>query len=193
YNNPRAKGIAAIKIDDDDELIDVRMTDGNKDVILSTRNGLSIRFHEKGARPMGRVARGVRGIRLKENDEVVSLRIVEKDTTLLTITENGFGKRTKTEEYRVQSRGGKGIFTIKVTPKNGPVVGMLRVTTEDEIIIIASSGKLIRLRAANIRIIGRSTQGVKLINLAKDDKVVSIARVAEDDVEPTKNKELFEK
>ena len=193
YSKPRAKGIAAINIDDDDELIDVRMTDGNKDVILSTRFGLSIRFHEKGARPMGRVARGVRGIRLKENDEVVSLRIVEKDTTLLTITENGFGKRTKTEEYRVQSRGGKGIFTIKVTPKNGPVVGMLRVTTDDEIIIIASSGKLIRLRAANIRIIGRSTQGVKLIDLAKDDKVVSIARVAEKDVEKNaKSGELFE-
>ena len=141
----------------------------------------------------GRVARGVRGIRLKENDEVVSLRIVEKDTTLLTITENGFGKRTKTEEYRVQSRGGKGIFTIKVTPKNGPVVGMLRVTTDDEIIIIASSGKLIRLRAANIRIIGRSTQGVKLIDLAKDDKVVSIARVAEKDVDKNgQSGELFE-
>ncbi len=125
-------------------------------------------------------------------DEVVSVGIMEKDTTLLTITENGFGKRTKTEEYRVQSRGGKGIFTIKVTKKNGPVVGVLRVTTDDEIIIIASSGKLIRLRAANIRIIGRSTQGVKLINLAKNDKVVSIARVAEKDVEQTKNEELFE-
>ena len=193
YSNPRAKGIAAIKIDDDDELIAVRMTDGGKDVILSTRNGLSIRFNEKNARPMGRVARGVRGIRLKEDDEVVSVGIMEKDTTLLTITENGFGKRTKTEEYRVQSRGGKGIFTIKVTKKNGPVVGVLRVTTDDEIIIIASSGKLIRLRAANIRIIGRSTQGVKLINLAEDDKVVSIARVAEKDVDKNgESGELFE-
>jgi DNA gyrase subunit A len=192
YSKPRAKGIAAIKIDDDDELIGVRRTDGNKDVILSTRNGLSIRFNEKNARPMGRVARGVRGIRLKEDDEVVSVGIVEKDTTLLTITENGFGKRTKAEEYRVQSRGGKGIFTIKVTPKNGPVVGVLRVTTDDEIIIIASSGKLIRLRASNIRIIGRSTQGVKLINLAEDDKVVSIARVAEKDMEKGDQTDLFE-
>lgn len=193
YSKPRAKGIAAIKIDNDDELIGVRMTDGNKDVILSTRFGLSIRFNEKNVRPMGRVARGVRGIRLKKDDEVVSIGIVEKDTTLLTITENGFGKRTKAEEYRVQSRGGKGIFTIKVTKKNGPVVGGLRVTTDDEIIIIASSGKLIRLRAANIRIIGRSTQGVKLINLAEDDKVVSIARVAETDVEKNdQSGELFE-
>ena len=190
YNNPRTKGIAAIKIDDDDELIGVRMTEGDKDIILSTRNGLSIRFNEKDARPMGRVARGVRGIRLKEGNEVVSIEVVDKDTTLLTITENGFGKRTKAGEYRVQSRGGKGIFTIKVTPKNGPVVGVLRVKDDDELIIIAGSGKLIRLRAANIRIIGRSTQGVKLINLAADDKVVSIARVAEKDAH-TGTEELF--
>lgn len=191
YSHPRARGIAAIKIDDDDELIAVRRTDGTKDVILSTRHGLSIRFNEKDARPMGRVARGVRGIRLKEGDEVVSIAILEKDTTLLTITEKGFGKRTKAEEYRVQSRGGKGIFTIKVTNKNGPVVGVLRVMNDDEIIIISSSGKLIRLRASNIRIIGRSTQGVKLINLAENDKVVSIARVAEKDAEKVKNEELF--
>lgn len=183
YSNPRAKGIAAIKIDEDDELIGVRMTDGSKDVILSTRAGLSIRFNEKNVREMGRIARGVRGIRLKGDDEVVSVGIVEKDTTLLTITEKGFGKRTKAEEYRSQSRGGKGVFTIKVTPKNGPVVGVLRVTSDDEIIIIASSGKLIRLRASNIRIIGRATQGVKLINLAEGDEVVSIARVAEKDAE----------
>jgi DNA gyrase subunit A len=185
YSNPRAKGIAAIKIDQDDELIGVRLTDGSKDVILSTRNGLSIRFNEKDAREIGRVARGVRGIRLKADDEVVSVGVVEKDTTLLTITEKGFGKRTKAEEYRIQSRGGKGIFTIKVTPKNGRVVGVLRVTSDDEIIIIASSGKLIRLRASNIRIIGRATKGVKLIDLAGDDKVVSIARVAEKDADDT--------
>lgn len=192
YSNPRAKGIAAIKIDPDDELIGVRMTDGKKDVILSTRAGLSIRFHEKGVREMGRVARGVRGIRLKADDEVVSLGVVQKDTTLLTITEKGFGKRTKAEEYRIQSRGGKGIFTIKVTPKNGRVIGVLRVANDDEIIIIASSGKLIRLRASNIRTIGRATQGVKLIDLAGEDKVVSIARVAEKDVEKEKTGELFE-
>jgi DNA gyrase subunit A len=183
YSNPRAKGIAAIKIDPDDELIGVRLTDGKKDVILSTREGLSIRFNEKDAREIGRVARGVRGIRLKGDDVVVSVGIVEKDTTLLTITEKGFGKRTKAAEYRIQSRGGKGVFTIKVTPKNGRVVGVLRVTNDDEIIIIASSGKLIRIRASNIRIIGRATQGVKLIDLAEDDKVVSIARVVEKEVE----------
>jgi len=192
YSNPRTKGIAAIKIDEDDELIGVRLTDGSKDIILSTREGLSIRFNESGVREIGRVARGVRGIRLKGDDEVVSVGVVGEDTTLLTITENGFGKRTKAAEYRSQTRGGKGIFTIKVTPKNGHVIGVLRVTNDDEIIIIASSGKLIRLRASNIRTIGRSTQGVKLIDLAGDDKVVSIARVAEKDVENAESGELFE-
>ncbi|MEW6600325.1 MAG: DNA gyrase subunit A [Nitrospirota bacterium] len=191
YSNPRAKGIAAIKIDPDDELIGVMLTDGKKDVVLSTREGLAIRFNEKDAREIGRVARGVRGIRLKGDDEVVSVGVLEKDSTLLTITENGFGKRTKAEEYRIQSRGGKGVFTIKVTPKNGRVVGVLRVTDDDEIIIIASSGKLIRLRASNIRTIGRATQGVKLIDLAEDDKVMSIARVAEKDAENEQSGELF--
>jgi len=191
YSNPRAKGIVAIKIDPDDELIGVRLTDGTQDIILSTREGLAIRFNEKDAREIGRVARGVRGIRLKGDDVVVSVGVLDKDTTLLTITENGFGKRTKAEEYRIQSRGGKGVFTIKVTPKNGRVVGVLRVTDDDEIIIIASSGKLIRLRASNIRTIGRATQGVKLIDLAEDDKVVSIARVAEKDAENGQSGELF--
>ncbi|RJR19488.1 MAG: DNA gyrase subunit A [Nitrospiraceae bacterium] len=191
YSNPRAKGIVAIKIDPDDELIGVRLTDGTQDIILSTREGLAIRFNEKDAREIGRVARGVRGIRLKGDDEVVSVGVLDKDTTLLTITEKGFGKRTRAEEYRIQSRGGKGVFTIKVTPKNGRVVGVLRVTDDDEIIIIASSGKLIRLKASNIRTIGRATQGVKLIDLADDDKVMSIARVAEKDAENGQSGELF--
>ncbi|NOZ68925.1 MAG: DNA gyrase subunit A [Deferribacteres bacterium] len=194
YSNPRSKGITAIKLDPDDELIGVRMTDGTKDIILSTREGLSIRFNEKDVREMGRVARGVRGIRLVRDDEVVSVGVVEKDTTLLTITEKGYGKRTRSEEYRIQSRGGKGIFTIKVTPKKGRVVGVLRVADDDEIIIIAGSGKLIRIKASNIRIIGRSTQGVRLIDLADDDKVVSIARVVEREEEGNgRNGELFKK
>ncbi len=187
YSNPRSTGINAIKIDPDDELIGVRLTDGQKDIILSTRKGLSIRFNEKDVRKIGRVARGVIGIRLKRDDEVVSVGVVEEDTTLLTITEKGYGKRTKSKEYRIQSRGGKGIFTVKVTPKNGQVVGMLRVTDEDEIIIIASSGKLIRIKASNISIIGRATQGVRLIDLAEEDKVVSIARVVEKEEEDDNN------
>ena len=190
YSNPRSTGINAIKINTEDELVGVRLTDGNQDIILSTRNGLSIRFNEQDVRKMGRVARGVIGIRLKGDDEVVSVGIAEKDVTLLTITRNGYGKRTKSEEYRIQGRGGKGIFTIKVTRKNGKVVDVLRVTNEEEIIIIASSGKLIRLKASNISIIGRATQGVRLIDLADKDKVVSIARVAETEEEES-NGDLF--
>lgn len=183
YSNPRSKGINAINLDSDDELIGVRVTDGKKDIILSTREGLSIRFNEEGVRGVGRVARGVRGIRLQQNDEVVSVDVLDEKVTLLTVTENGYGKRTKSEEYRVQSRGGKGIITIKITPKNGKVVGILQVTDEDEIMIIASSGKLIRMKASNISTIGRHTQGVRLIDLDAGDKVVSIARVAEKEEE----------
>ncbi len=179
YSNPRSKGIAAIKIDQNDELVGVRLTNGNNDIILSTGNGLSIRFNEKNAREIGRVSRGVRGIRLKEGDEVVSVDVLDEKSTLLTVTEKGFGKRTKAKEYRVQTRGGKGVLTIKVTQKNGRVVGVLQVTDDDEIIIIASGGKLIRLKSSNIRTIGRSTQGVRLIDLSGENKVVGIGRVIE--------------
>lgn len=183
YSNPRSKGIAAIKLDAGDELIGVRITDGKKDINLSTRLGLSIRFNEKGVREIGRVAHGVRGIKLQKGDEVVSVDVLDEKTKLLTVTEKGFGKRTRTEEYRVQSRGGKGIYTIKITPKNGKVVGVLQVSDDDEIIIIASSGKLIRTTASNISIIGRNTQGVRLMGLTEDDKVVSVARVVEKEEE----------
>jgi DNA gyrase subunit A len=183
YSNPRSKGINAIKIDPDDELIGVRVTDSNKDIILSTRNGLSIRFNEKNVREIGRVAHGVRGIRLRNDDEVVSVDMLDENTTLLTVTEKGFGKRTKSGEYRTQSRGGKGILTLKITPKNGRVAGVLQVTDDDEIILIANSGKLIRTKASKISLIGRATQGVKLIELADDDKVVGIARVVEKEEE----------
>lgn len=187
YSNPRSKGIAAIKIDPGDELIGVRLTDGGNDMILSTINGLSIRFNEKNVREMGRIAHGVRGIRLQKEDEVVSMDVVEENTALLTVTEKGFGKRTRSKEYRVQSRGGKGVFTIKITPRKGRVVGVLQVKNDDEIIIIASSGKLIRMKASSISIIGRSTQGVRLIDLAEDDMVVSIGRVIEKEIEGEKN------
>jgi DNA gyrase subunit A len=187
YSNPRSKGIAAIKIDYGDELIGVRITDGNKYINLSTRQGLSIKFPEKDVREMGRVAHGVRGIKLQGNDEVVSVDMLDEHTTLMTVTEKGYGKRTRSKEYRTQNRGGKGIFTVKVTPKNGKVVGVLQVTDDDEIIIIANSGKLIRIKASYIRTIGRSTQGVRLIDLASDDKVVSVTRVVEKDEEEEKN------
>ncbi len=188
YSNPRSKGIASIKLDPGDGLVGVRLTDGKKDVILSTREGHSIRFNEKNVREIGRVAHGVRGIRLQKDDEVVSADVLDENTTLLTVTEKGFGKRTKSAEYRTQSRGGKGVLTLKITPKNGRVVGVLQVREDDEIILIANSGKLIRIKASNIRIIGRSTQGVRLIDLGEDDKVVSVARVAEKEDEPLEEK-----
>lgn len=181
YSHPRANGINAINLVEEDELIGVRITDGSKDINLSTRKGLSIRFNEDNVRSMGRTAKGVRGIRLKDDDEVVSVDVLDEDTILLTVTENGYGKRTRAKEYRLQSRGGKGVFTIKVTPKNGKVIGVLKVTKDDEIIIIANSGKLIRMKASSISLIGRATQGVKLIKLAEDDKVMGVARVAEKD------------
>ncbi len=181
YSHPRSTGINAINLVDGDELIGVRMTDGNKDINLSTRGGLAIRFNESGVRAVGRVAQGVRGMRLKEEDEVVSLDVLDEETTLLTVTENGYGKRTKAAEYRLQSRGGKGVMTIKVTKRNGSVVNVLQVANDDEIIIIAGSGKLIRTKAKSISIIGRATQGVRLIDLAEKDKVVSVARVVEQD------------
>ena len=191
YSHPRSTGINAIKLEDGDELIGVRMTDGQQDINLSTRRGSSIRFNESNVRAMGRVAKGVRGIRLKENDEVVSVDVLDDETTLLTVTEKGYGKRTKASEYRLQTRGGKGVFTIKVTPKNGKVVGVLQVTKDDEIIIIASSGKTIRTKAKNISLIGRATQGVRLIDLAAKDKVVSVARVVDKDEENGTSGELF--
>jgi DNA gyrase subunit A len=191
YSNPRSTGINAIKLEGGDELIGVRLTDGNKDINLSTRNGLSIRFIESNVRAIGRVAQGVRGIRLKQDDEVVSVDVLDDETTLLTVTEKGYGKRTKAKEYRLQSRGGKGVFTIKVTAKNGKVVGVLQVTIDDEIIIIASSGKVIRMKAKNISLIGRATQGVRLIDLAENDKVVSVARVVEKEDENGQSGDLF--
>ncbi len=192
YSNPRSTGINAIKLEDGDELIGVKMTDGTKDVNLSTRKGSAIRFNESNVRPMGRVAQGVRGIRLKEDDEVVSLDVLEdEETILLTVTENGYGKRTKASEYRLQSRGGKGVFTIKVNKRNGKVISVLQVTKDDEIIIIASSGKLIRTKAKSISLIGRATQGVRLIDLADNDKVVSVARVVEKEGDENSNETLF--
>jgi DNA gyrase subunit A len=191
YSKPRASGINAIKIEDNDELIGVRATNGEKDIILSTRDGMSIRFNEKNVREMGRTARGVRGINLKPGDEVVSVGVVEKDSSLLTVTEKGFGKKTRAEEYRVQSRGGKGIKTIKITEKNGRVLGVLQVTRDDEIILISEKGQIIRMKASDLRMIGRATQGVRLMKLDEDDKVVSFARVAERETEEGETGELF--
>jgi len=181
YSHPRSAGIIGLKIADGDELIAVRVTTGEYDIFLTTRKGKSIRFHEHGLRGMGRVAAGNIGIRMGPDDEVVGMDILREGATILTVTENGYGKRTITDEYRRQARGGKGILTIKTTERNGPVIYSWQVIDEDQLMIITGHGKIIRLRASDISVIGRNTQGVKLIDLGKGEKVVSVAKLMEDD------------
>ncbi len=183
YSHPRANGIIAIKIDPDDELIGAALTNGNDNIILGTRNGMSIRFNEKDVRPMGRSARGVKGITLSKGDQVVDMAVVEPGGTILTVCENGYGKRTPIDEYRIQSRGGKGIINIKTTERNGKVVAVKAVRDEDELMLITAKGIVIRFGLKKIRPIGRNTQGVRLIKCDEGDKLVAVARVVpeEDD------------
>ena len=179
YSNPRSAGIIAIQIDDNDHLIAVAETDGNKDLVLGTRNGMAIRFSEQDARPMGRSAYGVRGINLREGDVVVAMEVVTSEATLLTVCENGHGKRTDVSEYRQQTRGGIGLKNIQTTDRNGPVVGIACVTDQHELLIVTEQGQIIRMPASGLRPIGRDTQGVRLIDLAEGDRVVSIATLTE--------------
>jgi DNA gyrase subunit A len=181
YSRPRTNGILAINIREGDELIAVRTSNGDQDIFLSTREGKSIRFPESDIREMGRVATGNIGIRLDPEDRVVGMEVLDEGSTILTVTENGYGKRTPTTEYRRQARGGKGILTIKTTERNGPVVYAWEVTDSDQLMIITEKGKIIRLRASEISVIGRNTQGVRLINLEEDEKVVDVAKVVEED------------
>jgi DNA gyrase subunit A len=178
FSRPRSGGIIATIIQEGDELIAADVTHGEQDIFLGTRDGLSIRFKEKDIREMGRMAQGVKGIRLSPSDWVVGAEVLSQEGTILTVTENGFGKRTRTEEYREQGRAGKGIITIKTTNRNGPVVGVLQVADEDDLMIITDRGKIIRLRVKDLSVIGRNTQGVRLINLEDQEKVVSVARSA---------------
>ncbi len=179
YASPRPSGIIAIALEDNDEVIGVRLTDGSCQVILSTRDGQAIRFEEEEARPMGRDTYGVRGMKLDQGDEVVALDLVEAGATLLAVSENGYGKRTEMDEYRLTRRGGKGIITMKTTDKTGRVIGVRLVTDDDQIMLVTSGGKVIRLRVKEIRVIGRNTQGVRLIVLEEGERVASVARLAE--------------
>ena len=180
YSNPRTGGIVAIRINEEDELIGVRVSSGSQDIFLTTRQGKSIRFHEDEIREMGRVAAGNIGIRMESGDEMVGMDVLDEGATILTVTEKGFGKRTRTGEYRVQGRGGKGIVTIKTTQRNGVVVYACQVTDPDQLMIITEQGKIIRLKVADISVIGRNTQGVKLIEIAEGEKVVAVAKVIEE-------------
>ena len=181
FANVRKGGIIAIGIEQGDTLIDVKLTNGNNEVVLITRDGMSIRFNEENARPMGRPAAGVRGINLEKSDEVVALAVVVPDAALLVAGENGIGKRTDFEEYRVQSRGGKGIITMKTNEKTGAVIGALTVRDNDEIMQITFKGQMVRISVNGIREAGRNTQGVKLIELEPGDKLQAIAPVISED------------
>jgi len=183
FSNPRAGGIIAMGVEEGDAVIAVQLTDGQGEVCIFTRNGMAIRFHESDVRPMGRTAYGVRGITLRGDDYVVAMEVVQAGGTLLSVTENGFGKRTEMEEYRVQTRGGVGIINIATTTKNGLVVGVAFVQAGDEILLISQQGMIIRMQTDDVRSIGRATQGVTLINMENDDKVVSIARLVEKEEE----------
>ncbi|MGE5303491.1 MAG: DNA gyrase subunit A [Alphaproteobacteria bacterium] len=179
YSNPRASGIRAISLEEGDEVIGVKLTDGQQEIILSTLEGQSIRFKEEQVRPTGRGSYGVVGIRLDPGDAVVSMEMLSRGANILTVSENGYGKRTEMEEYRLQSRGGKGVITMKATDKTGRVVGGQQVTEDDQLMLITNTGKIIRLRIKDIRVIGRNTQGVRLIDLEEGERVVSLARLAE--------------
>lgn len=183
YDNIRKGGLAAVTLRENDELIDVRLTDGNQDIMLVTRNGMSIRFRESDARPLGRVSQGVKGITLEESDYVVGMATSMPDSTLLVVTENGFGKRTELDEYKIQSRGGKGILTYRVTEKTGKIAGIRLVNETDEIMLISADGTIIRLKVNNISILGRATQGVTLMRVSEGNHVVSIARIETDNGE----------
>ncbi|MFA5960316.1 MAG: DNA gyrase subunit A [Tatlockia sp.] len=179
FSRPRSNGIIAVDLDEDDRLVGVDITDGSKDIMLFTDAGKVIRFDENLVRPMGRTARGVRGIRLQENQSVISLVVAKPEGTILTATENGYGKRTDVEEYRVSGRGGQGVISIQVTERNGKVVRALQVLDNDEAMLITDKGTLVRFKVGELSIIGRNTQGVRLINVAAGELVVGMQRIEE--------------
>lgn len=181
YSNIRKVGLIAITLREDDDLIGVRLTDGNQSIILGTKQGMSIHFPEQEVRAMGRSATGVKGIQLDEDDVVIDMDVVQEDNSVLIVTSKGYGKRTPVSEYRLQSRGGKGIKTLNVTTKNGPIVGLKVVRDEEDLMIITALGTVIRTSMAGISLMGRNTQGVRLINIRDEDEVSTLARVEKSD------------
>ncbi|MFQ5441959.1 MAG: DNA gyrase subunit A [Thermodesulfobacteriota bacterium] len=179
FSHIRSGGLIALTLDSGDNLISARLTDGSAEIFLGTRLGQAIRFDESEVREMGRQARGVRAIRLAKLDRVISMETVDASSSILTVTERGYGKRTKFSAYRAQKRGGSGIINIKITGKNGPVAGMAKVTDSDELMITTTEGKIIRIGARDISVIGRSTQGVRVMDIEEEEKVIGIALIAE--------------
>jgi DNA gyrase subunit A len=185
YSNPRSNGLIACGIEPEDELVSVKITNGQHDLLLSTRDGMAIRFAESDARPLGRQAVGVKGIALRDGDGVVSMEVLNEGASILTVTEYGYGKRTSIDEYRKQTRGGVGLITIKVDERNGRVSDAVQVTTNDSVMIITDAGTLIRLQVNGVSEIGRNTKGVRLISVDRNakERVISVARILEEDEE----------
>lgn len=180
FSNPRPSGIQAITLDAGDSLIGAALTDGRHEIVLGTREGMACRFKEENVRPMGRSARGVRGIELREEDRLIDMAVITPGMSLLTVCEKGFGKKTEIEEYRLTRRGGKGVINVRVTDKNGPVVALRAVNDDHELMLITSKGTLLRMTVDQLRDIGRATQGVRLIRVEEDDRVVAVARLQRD-------------
>lgn len=181
YSNVRVSGVKGIKIEDRDELINVQVTGGTNDIVIATRHGLSVRFHEQDARAMGRDTTGVKGVDLGEGDAVIGMVVIKREATLMVVCEHAIGKCTHIDDYRVQKRGGKGIKTVNRTEKTGDVVALMEVLPEDEIMLITKTGQTIRAPVKDVRVAGRNTQGVKLMNLGAGDLVTAVARVVPDD------------
>lgn len=179
FSNPRASGIIALELVDNDQLIGVGLTDGQSEIMLFSDAGKVIRFAEEEVRPMGRTARGVRGIKLAKSQSLIALIIAGKQGDILTATEQGYGKRTPIEEYRITGRGGQGVISIQVNDRNGKVIGAQQVQAEDEIMLITDQGTLVRTRVAEISLVGRGAQGVRLIRLEAEEKLAGMQRIAD--------------
>src|ERR1039457_6021457 len=181
YGNVRKGGINAINIASGDKLISVKMTDGSNDIVIGSKNGIAIRFHEKDVRDMGRVATGVRGINLSKGDKVVGLLVIKRNDNILVVTEKGYGKRSDINDYRITHRGGKGVITVKTNEKVGKMIAMMDVVDGDELVIISTQGMVIRQSIKEIRLMGRNTQGVRVIRLNEGDTIADIAKVVPDE------------
>lgn len=189
YSNPRVTGIWAIKLREDDELVETRLSDGSKDVMLATRDGQAVRFDEEDVRPTGRYTMGVKGAKLEGEDEVVSMTLVDEDDTLLTLTDKGYGKRCDVSNYRKTNRGAKGVITMKTMDRNGKVACARRVEDDEEIVLLSKNGMIIRTQAEDISKQGRNTMGVKVMELKEDDRLRAMSKVIGEE----KEKEIIEK
>jgi DNA gyrase subunit A len=183
YSRPRKGGIRAINLDEEDKVVSVSLTDGEKTIMLATKNGMACKFNEKDARPIGRTSRGVKGINLAEDDKLVSMIIVSDKTQVLTLAENGFGKQTNSEEYRLINRGGKGVRNLNVTSKTGKVISVKAVDGNEQLMLITKKGMIIRTKVEDISVIGRNTQGVRVVRLRESDKLIGCAKLVLDEEE----------